>query len=142
MTFKHKPEKRIQDYPRKTIEFPDARKYGTPPFTDEAQARRYLKAIRDFSDKDMLKLLARYLPTLYHCGCPNEHEDSIYGTGNRSQLLCDDGHYRCLTCGEERNPDGSKYRRQQRVSDVDTNAKKLDKEQLSLLEWRDNNAET
>lgn len=136
ITFKHKPERRIQDYPHHRIEFPDPRKHGTPPFTDEAQARRYLKAIANFSDKDMLKLLAFYLPTLYPCGCPNDHEDNLYGTGKRSQLLCDDGHYRCLTCGYERNEDGSKYSRKQRVSDVDTNVKKMDKEQLSLLEWK------
>lgn len=132
---KHVKERRIQDYPRHRIEFPDARKYGTPPFSSEAQARRYLKAIRDFSDKDMLKLLARYLPTLYPCGCPNDHEDNLYGTGNRSQLLCDDGHYRCLTCGYERNPDGSKYKRLQRVSDIDIQPEKLDNKQLSLLDW-------
>lgn len=130
-------EKRIQDYERDKIELPNPKEYGTPPFTSEKEARRYLKAIANFSDKDMTRLLAWYLPTLFECGCPNSHEDSLYGTGNRSQYVCD-GFYRCRSCGFERNPDGSKHVRKQRVTDVDLQPEKLDNKQLSLLDWKDN----
>lgn len=134
----HPKERRVMDYPRKGIVLPDAKKYGTPPFSSESQTKRYLKAIASFSDKDMTRLLAWYLPTLFECACPNDHEDNLYGTGNRSQYVCD-GFYRCRSCGYERNEDGTKHIRKQRVSDVDLQPEKLDNKQMSLLDWENKN---
>lgn len=128
-------ERRIMDYPRKGIALPDAKKFGKPPFTDEKSARRYLLGIRKFNEEDIQRLLKWYLPTLYPCGCPDPTSDKWYGLGNRVQIDCG-SFYRCSKCGEERNRDGSKHIRQYR-SDVDVKEEKLDSEQLSLLDWKE-----
>lgn len=131
-------ERSIQDYPLSGIILPDSKKYGAPPFSDEKSARAYITAVHKYKEVDIQRLLTWYLPTLFPCGCPNQHEDSIYGTGKRSQYVCD-GFYRCRSCGFERNPDGSKHIRKQRVSDVDVQVNHLvDNKQMSLLDWKDN----
>lgn len=140
MTFKHKPERAIADYFRNRITDYHGK---LPPFANETEARAYIKDRWNITaPKDVDKLLVWYLPTLYPCGCPNSHEDDLYGTGKRIQLPCDDGHYRCLTCGYERNEDGSKYVHK-RVSPEDkTEAVKPSVEQLSLLTWKEEDNET
>lgn len=131
--FKHKPDPKIKDLPRTPL----ARYKGQlPPFTSERDLKAYNKAVWNCTnDKDIAKTRQFYMPTLYPCGCYNPWQDQRYGGGLRSQYDCGT-FYRCMTCGEERNPDGSKHIRK-RVSPEDkTEAVKPSVEQLSLLEWK------
>lgn len=130
--FKHKPEPRIQDMERTPLQ-PYRGKFA--PFDTDKELKAYNKAAWNCTnDKDIAKTRQFYMPTLYPCGCHNPWQDARYGEGLRSQYDCG-GYYRCMTCGEERQSDGSKHIRR-RVSAEDVKKEvKMENEQMSLLTW-------